>query len=43
MEHPPKDEVQKVSERLKKVLAPDDEFWPLWIYFAEQQGRTSLM
>ena len=38
MEHPPKDEVQKISESLKKVLAPDDEFWPLWVYFAEQQG-----
>jgi hypothetical protein len=38
MEHPPKDEVQQISERLKEVLAPDDEFWPLWVYFAEQQG-----
>ncbi len=40
MEHPPKDEVQQISERLKEVLAPDDEFWPLWIYFAEQQGAN---
>ncbi len=38
MEHPPKEEVQGISERLKRLLAPDDEFWPLWTYFAKQQG-----
>jgi len=38
MENPPKEEVYEVSERLKRLLAPDDEFWPLWTYFAKQQG-----
>jgi hypothetical protein len=30
--------VQEVSDTLVKVLAPDDEFWPVWIYFAKQRG-----
>lgn len=41
MEHPPKEEVQEISEWLKKVLAPDDKFWPLWTYFAKQQGNET--
>ena len=35
---PSKDDVQKISDRLVKVLAPDDEFWPVWTYFAKQRG-----
>jgi AAA domain, putative AbiEii toxin, Type IV TA system len=38
---PPQEEVQKVSHRLINVLAPDDEFWPLWTYFAKQRGVTT--
>jgi|SRR5579885_216589 hypothetical protein len=34
----PEEEVKKVSDKLVKVLAPDDEFWPRWTYFAEQRG-----
>jgi predicted ATPase len=35
---PDKEDVQKVSEDLVKYLASDDEFWPRWLYFAEQHG-----
>jgi hypothetical protein len=35
---PAKEEVQQVSEALSKVLAPDDQFWPRWTYFAEREG-----
>jgi hypothetical protein len=35
---PSKAQVQEISQRLLAVLAPDDEFWPRWTYFAEQQG-----
>lgn len=38
MENPLREEVHEISELLKKVLAPDDDFWPLWTYFAKQQG-----
>ncbi len=30
--------VQDIHDQLKKVLAQDDEFWPLWIYFAKESG-----
>lgn len=30
--------VNRVSEDLVKYLAPDDEFWPRWKYFAEKHG-----
>ena len=33
-------EIQRVSDRLKKVLPSDDPFWRSWIYFAEQAGAT---
>jgi hypothetical protein len=36
--NPPQEDVQKASDKLIKVLAPDDEFWPLWTYFAKQRG-----
>jgi predicted ATPase len=32
------DEVEEVSGRLIKYLAPDDQFWPRWIAFAEKFG-----
>lgn len=35
---PKPEEVKRVSEKLIKVLAQDDEFWPRWTYFAEQRG-----
>ncbi len=30
--------VREVNGRLVSLLAPDDEFWPRWRYFAEQHG-----
>jgi hypothetical protein len=36
--NPPLKKVQEISDQLIKVLAPDDEFWPLWTYFAKQRG-----
>lgn len=38
MADPQQEEVQEISEWLKKVLAADDEFWPLWTFFCKQQG-----
>jgi len=35
---PKQQDVQEVSDRLVNVLAQDDDFWPRWTYFAEQQG-----
>jgi hypothetical protein len=35
---PAREEVEKVSHQLVGVLAPDDEFWPRWKYFAERSG-----
>lgn len=32
------EQVRSISEELKRLLAVDDEFWPLWTYFAEQKG-----
>lgn len=29
--------IQNMSDILKKVLAPDDDFWPLWTYFAKER------
>jgi hypothetical protein len=39
---PPIEMVQKISDRLVKVLAPDDEFWPLWTYFAHKKGYDNV-
>lgn len=30
--------IQAVSDDLRSLLAPDDPFWPRWIYFAERFG-----
>jgi hypothetical protein len=32
------EKVQDVDARLIRLLAPDDDFWPRWRYFAEQKG-----
>lgn len=33
-----KEKVLEVTEKLTKVLAQDDEFWPRWTYFAEMRS-----
>jgi hypothetical protein len=33
-----KEEVSKITERLKRLLAPEDRFWPRWIAYAERFG-----
>ena len=35
-DHPAPEEVREVNARLLKYLAPDDEFWPRWRFFAEK-------
>lgn len=35
---PSSEEVRAVSNALVESLASDDEFWPRWLYFAEQHG-----
>jgi hypothetical protein len=37
-ERPKTEDVRSASEELMKTLATDDEFWPRWVYFAEQHG-----
>ena len=37
-ESPSRDKVREVHSQLVGFLAPDDEFWPRWRYFAQQQG-----
>jgi hypothetical protein len=37
-DEPAAEEVAAVSERLRLHLAPDDKFWPRWLYFAEEHG-----
>jgi hypothetical protein len=32
------EKVREVNARLVRFLAPDDDFWPRWRYFAEQRG-----
>jgi AAA domain, putative AbiEii toxin, Type IV TA system/AAA domain len=39
-DNPASQEILDVSEELKRLLAVDDAFWPLWKYFAEQHGVT---
>ena len=31
-------EIRRVTEELRRCLAPDDAFWPRWAYFAEKAG-----
>lgn len=35
---PNHNEIKKIDQELKRLLAVDHEFWPLWKYFAEQHG-----
>jgi hypothetical protein len=35
---PTQEDIKSISDKLINVLAPDDEFWPRWTYFAEQRG-----
>ena len=35
---PSPEQVVEVSDALRRYLAPDDKFWPRWIYFAETHG-----
>lgn len=37
-DNPSGETVRQISNTLQKVLAPDDEFWPLWTYFAKERG-----
>jgi hypothetical protein len=37
-DNPEPEEVAKVSQDLARYLSEDDEFWPRWVYFAEQHG-----
>lgn len=34
-------DVANIHQALLRHLAPDDEFWPHWLYFAEQHGVKS--
>lgn len=36
--NPKREDVKAVSEDLIRTLASADEFWPRWLYFAEQHG-----
>lgn len=35
---PDASQIRTVSDKLRRLLAPDDSFWPRWIFFAEQFG-----
>jgi len=37
-DNPSSENVQKVSDDLRKYLAEDDEFWSRWLFFARQHG-----
>jgi AAA domain, putative AbiEii toxin, Type IV TA system len=37
-EDPKQEEIQLIYKELQKVLAEDDNFWPRWVFFAEQHG-----
>ncbi len=37
-DEPSFDEVEAVSNKLKRHLGGEDKFWPRWLYFAEQHG-----
>jgi hypothetical protein len=38
MEHPSLDDVRRITETLLRLLPSDDDFWPRWKYFAENNG-----
>ena len=31
-------EIRSISNSLRRLLSPDDPFWPRWVYFAERSG-----
>jgi hypothetical protein len=37
-DNPNSEDVARVSNDLARYLSEDDEFWPRWVYFAEQHG-----
>ncbi|BCL81433.1 ATP-binding protein [Ktedonobacteria bacterium brp13] len=37
-DNPAKEQVQTISDTLVRLLAQDDEYWPLWTYFAKERG-----
>ena len=37
-EEPTAEEVQRMTDRLKRYLAPEDSFWVRWIFFAQSYG-----
>jgi AAA domain, putative AbiEii toxin, Type IV TA system len=39
-DNPNSEDVQKISEDLRKYLAEDDEFWSRWLFFARQHGAS---
>jgi hypothetical protein len=39
-DNPSSQDVQKVSDKLRKYLAEDDEFWSRWLFFARQHGAS---
>ncbi|MBC8030832.1 MAG: ATP-binding protein [Pyrinomonadaceae bacterium] len=38
LKQPTSEDIEAVHAQLAKSLASDDEFWPPWLYFAEQHG-----
>ena len=41
-QHPEREEVLAADRALRAALPDDDDFWPRWRYFAEQQPRGEL-
>lgn len=39
-DEPNSEDVQKISDELRKYLAEDDEFWSRWLFFARQHGAS---
>ena len=39
-DNPTVEAIKEATSALSRTLAEDDEFWPRWLYFAEQKGVT---
>ncbi|WP_143780484.1 AAA family ATPase [Leptolyngbya sp. 'hensonii'] len=39
-DNPNSEDVQNISDELRKYLAEDDEFWSRWLFFARQHGAS---
>ncbi|MEO1256194.1 MAG: hypothetical protein AAFY41_15095 [Bacteroidota bacterium] len=37
-DNPHSEQVQEIHSRLVQYLSADDEFWPRWLFFAENNG-----